>query len=99
MVSTQAYREAKGSKHKAPKTSHHEVKQASNNGFTVDKHYSNEGMEYKRPETSVFSSGPEMIKHLMDEHKITAKAMIAHLHGDNEEKPGGDGGSAEGKAV
>jgi hypothetical protein len=91
-----AYREAKSSGRKRKrKLEHTEVRNSENGGHTVEHHFDNSGdfSSFQKPVTYSFSSGPEMVKHIMDTHGVPDNDMIAHLHGDNEAEPGG--GEAE----
>jgi hypothetical protein len=92
-----AYREAKSSgRREKRKLDHIEVRKTENGGHTVEHHFDNCANMggYKRPATYSFSSGPEMVKHVMDTHGVSDDDMIAHLHGDNEPEPGGGDGEA-----
>jgi hypothetical protein len=87
-----SYCEAKSSaaRHKK-KLDHTEIRDGAHGGHVVEHHFDNTGdfKHYRRPEAYPFSSGPEMVKHIMDTHGVKDEDMIAHLHGDNEPEPGG----------
>ncbi len=88
-----SYREAKcESGRKRKKLDHTEIRNSENGGHTVEHHFDNslDFKNFKRPITYSFSSGPEMIKHVMDAHGVKEAEMAAHLHGDNEAEPGGE---------
>jgi hypothetical protein len=83
------YKEAKcDSGRRKKKLDHTEIRNSENGGHTVEHHYDNslDYKSFKRPATYSFSTGPEMIKHVMDAHGVKAAAMIDHLNGDNEEE-------------
>ena len=87
-----AYREAKcESGRKRRKFDHTEIRDGKDGGHVVEHHFDNSGNpgSYKRPDSYPFSTGPEMIKHVMDAHGVKEAEMAAHLNGDNEEEPGG----------
>lgn len=76
---------------------HMEIHEAANGGYRV------QHMMQREPEMPggyqpsphegdehVFSTGTEMIGHVMDQHKIKPAEMIAYLKGDNKETPGGN---------
>lgn len=94
-----AYREAKSeSGRKKRKLDHTEIRNSENGGHTVEHHYDNslDLRSFKKPVTYSFSSGPEMIKHVMDAHGVKEAEMAAHLNGDNEAEPGGGDEEEEG---
>lgn len=82
-----SYKEAKSpSSHKRRKLDHTEVRNSENGGHTVEHHYDNslDYKSFKKPVTYSFSTGPEMIKHVMDAHGVKAAEMAAHLRADHE---------------
>lgn len=82
-----AYREAKcEAGRRKRKLDHTEIRNSQNGGHTVEHHYDNslDYKSFKKPVTYSFSSGPEMIKHVMDAHGVKEAAMLTHLNGDNE---------------
>lgn len=76
---------------------HMEIHEADNGGYRVQHMMQRESAEpggwtpspHEGPE-HVFSSGTEMIGHVMDQHKISPKEMMAYLKGDNKAEPGGE---------
>jgi hypothetical protein len=91
------YREAKSSGRRGKrKLDHTEIRNSENSGHTVEHHFDNSGdlRSFRRPVTYSFSSGPEMVKHIMDTHGVPENDVIAHLHGDNEPEPGGSADNA-----
>lgn len=85
-----AYKEAKSeSGHKKRKLDHTEIRNSENGGHTVEHHYDNslDYRSFKRPVTYSFSTGPEMIQHVMDAHGVKEAAMLAHLRDGDEAEP------------
>lgn len=87
------YNEARTSDKKAKKKLRSmNIEAADNGGYTVRHDFEQNAGSYVEPETHVFSSGPEMVGHVMKMHNVKA----ADLKGEKAE-PGGKSGMEEGE--
>jgi hypothetical protein len=89
---------SKGRESRKMEYDHTKIIPADNGGHSVE-HYERAAPSAKdmggyRPVeqtgNAVFSSGPEMIAHIMDTHGVKPAEMAEHFKGSNEAKPGGN---------